>query len=93
MNFRDCRISARSDVLIREVGDESVLLNLTSESYFGLDPVGTRIWMELTTCPSIADAFDKLLLEFDVQPDSLRADILTFVSKLREAGLIDVVNI
>ncbi len=32
------------EVLQQEVGGEAVLLDLASESYFGLDPVGTRIW-------------------------------------------------
>ena len=43
------------DVLFQEVAGETVLLDLNSESYFGLDEVGTRIWTLLnegrTACP------------------------------------------
>ena len=32
------------DVVHRMVGDEAVLLQLDSGVYYGLDPVGSRIW-------------------------------------------------
>jgi len=35
------------DVLSQEVDGETVLLNLNSENYFGLDEIGTRIWQLL----------------------------------------------
>ena len=41
------RIEISEDVLFQEVGGETVLLDLASEQYFGLDAVGTRIWQLL----------------------------------------------
>jgi len=38
-------------VLIRHLDGESVLLNLESERYFGLDATGTRMWELATTQP------------------------------------------
>ena len=38
------RIAVAPDVMFRIVGDESVILHLKSETYLGLDPVGTRMW-------------------------------------------------
>ena len=38
------RATIGQDVLFRMVGEEAALLNLKSELYLGLDPVGTRIW-------------------------------------------------
>ena len=79
------------DVLFQEVGGEAVLLNLASESYFGLDPVGTRIWVLLTEDAALQRAFDILCDEYEVEPERLQADLLGLVDKLAEAGLVQVV--
>ena len=77
-------------VLVRELGGESVLLNLRSESYFGLDDVGTRMWAALTAASSIEGAYQMLADEYEVEPALLRADLSKFVEKLCAAGLIHV---
>src|SRR2546430_2126111 len=41
---RHAAIRIRKDVVFRELEGEMVLLNLATGVYFGLDPVGTRIW-------------------------------------------------
>jgi hypothetical protein len=79
-----------TEVLFQTVGDEAVLLDLSSENYFGLDPVGTRVWSLLSDDASLQRAFDRLLEEFEVEPDRLEADLLGLVAKLADAGLIVV---
>lgn len=78
------------DVLFQAVGDEAVLLNLASERYFGLDPVGTRIWTLLSRDPRLQQAFDTLCAEYDVEPARLEADLLDLVGRLAEAKLVQV---
>lgn len=82
------RVTAPDSVLVRELGGEAVLLNLDSETYFGLDDVGTRMWAVLTTSPSIAAAHAVLLKEYDVDPDRLASDLLTLVGELVDHGLL-----
>ena len=77
-------------VLVRDLAGESVLLNLNSESYFGLDEVGTRMWTVLTASPSVEAAFDTLLIEYEVDPVQLRNDLHNFIEKLVDLGLLDV---
>ena len=84
------RIAKPDAVMVREIGGESVLLNLGTESYFGLDEVGTRMWSALNESPSIEAAFERLLEEFDVAPEELREDLNAFVLALAEAKLIAV---
>ncbi len=55
-------------VLIRHLDGESVLLNLESERYFGLDGTGTRMLELLTTSSNVDAAYEKLLEEFEVEP-------------------------
>ena len=47
ISFSD-RVRVPDDVLISNLQEESVILNLDSERYFGLDDVGTRILSVLT---------------------------------------------
>ena len=84
------KVTVPDGVLVRDLAGESVLLNLNSESYFGLDEVGTHMWAVLTTSPSIEAAFDILLIKYEVEPVQLRNDLHSFVEKLVNLGLLDV---
>lgn len=75
-------------VLTRELDGESVLLNLENETYFGLDAVGTRMWTLLTASPSIQAAYEALLAEYDVAPETLRHDLQALVDQLLANGLL-----
>lgn len=85
----DMRVSVPSDVLVSALGDESVILNLKSECYFGLDPTGTRMWELLTTSESIQAAYESLLREYEVQGEQLRRDLDELVEKLVAQGLLE----
>ena len=78
------------DVLFQEVAGEAVLLNLASERYFGLDPVGTRIWSLLNRNPLLQQAHLELCETYDASPEQLQQDLLTLVAELAEAGLVTV---
>ena len=86
----DRPVYAPEHVLMRELDGESVLLNLDSETYFGLDQVGTRMWSLLTGAPSIQAAYDALLTEYDVTPDVLRQDMETLLGELLDHGLLEL---
>jgi hypothetical protein len=79
-----------SHVLIRHLDEESVLLNLESERYFGLDATGTRMWELATSEPSIALALKKLQEEYEVEPDILQNHLTQLLSGLVENGLLQV---
>ena len=87
---RTARVLAPAGVLVRELEGESVLLNLNSESYFGLDEIGTRMWTLLTTSESIQAAYDSLLAEYEVEPEKLYQDLENLIEKLVAHGLAEV---
>ena len=86
------RVSVPSDVLIREVSGESVILNLQRQRYLGLDQVGTRMWKAVTTLDSIQAAYEVLLAEYDVDAKRLRRDLEDLVEKLVQQGLLELVE-
>ena len=76
------------EVMARQVGDETVLLDLASGSYFGLDAVGTRIWELLIQGVPPAEACGTLLKEYDVDADRIAADVERLLGELAGHGLI-----
>jgi len=81
-------ISLSKDALFQEVNGELVILDLASEKYFGLNEVGTRIWLLLESGKSVAEAQEILLDEFDVDPRQLQSDVDDLLARLNDAGLI-----
>lgn len=86
----DRHIQVPGDVLFRELAGESVLLDLRSESYFGLDPVGTRMWRALRETGSLEAALASLDGVWEVEPARLREDLARLVDELAAQGLLDV---
>ena len=86
----DQRVILPADVLISNVSGESVLLNLKSERYFGLDEVGTRMLSVLTTSNSIQTAYEALLEEYDVENEALRRDLADLIDRLVDQGLLEI---
>ena len=89
ISFSD-RVRVPDDVLISNLQEESVILNLDSERYYGLDDVGTRFLSVLNTADSIEKAYEKLIQEYDVDEEVLRKDLLTLVENLMEQGLVEI---
>jgi len=84
------RVSMPTHVLMRDIGGESVILNLNSERYLGLDDVGTRMLAVLRTSESIQKAYEILLDEYDVDGELLRSDLHHLIEKLLEHGLVEL---
>ncbi len=84
------RATAPAHVLVRFLDRESVLLNLETEQYFGLDVTGTRMWQLVTVSPNIDAAYEELLAEFDVEPELLRSNLTELLGQLVESGLLQV---
>jgi hypothetical protein len=79
-------------VVFQKVGDETVLLNMESGVYYGLNSTGTRLWEVLRDKKNLRAALDELVTEYDVQPQDLQRDVLRLIRELEAKGLIEVVE-
>ncbi len=86
----DSSVVVPKDVVFREIAGESVLLDLRTGEYFGLNEVGTRIWSLLAETGSLGLAHERLLEEFEVDPSQLRRDLLSLVEELARRCLVDL---
>lgn len=89
ISFND-RVRIPEKVLISGLQGESVLLNLDSECYFGLDDVGTRMLTILNNSDSVQDAYESLLEEYEVDGEVLRHDLTAIIQQLAEKGLVEI---
>ncbi len=84
------RLTVPAHVLVRELDGESVILNLDSGNYFGLDAVGTRMIAVLSTSDRIQRAYDILAAEYNAEPGRLGSDLETFIDGLVARGLVEL---
>lgn len=84
----DTRFEVADDVLHQQVGEEIVLLDLKSESYFGLNPVGARVWQLLQEGAGQSALVETISGEFKAKPSQVERDVADLLERLVEAGLL-----
>ena len=80
------------DVAVRRLGSETILLNLMTGTYFGLNEVGSRFLELLEGNGQIRVAHGVMLREFDVSPETLEADLLRLCEDMCAVGLLQPSN-
>ncbi|HEU5373511.1 MAG TPA: PqqD family protein [Gaiellaceae bacterium] len=86
----DAGLRIPAHVLSRRAGDETVLLNLENEQYYGLDGVGTRLWELVEAGTTVAAAVANLGSEYSVERGVLEGDVKALIADLSQNGLIVV---
>jgi len=92
MNDLNKKINFLDTVFAQEVDGEMVLLDINTENYFGLDDVGTSIWQAMQESETLQEVLNVLLEQYDVDEAVLKKDLLAFVGKLEESGLVTILN-
>jgi len=76
-------------VFSQTIGEETVLLDMNGEEYFGLNEVGTIIWKLLQDQNSIREIHQQLIKQFNHDPEAIRNDIEKLLADLMDAGLVE----
>ena len=76
------------EVVIREVGAETMLLDLASGTYYGLDPVGAKFLSLVEQGNSPLSARDTMLEQYDVEPAVLDRDLEALLDSLSLNGIV-----
>jgi Coenzyme PQQ synthesis protein D (PqqD) len=74
------------------LGDESAILNMKNTVYYGLDPVGTRVWALLRQPRTIREMCDVIVDEYDVERPRCERDILELLEAMKAEGLVELSN-
>jgi len=89
MNLSD-KITIPAQVMARVVGDDTVILDLVSGTYYGLDAVGARIWELAAAGQTLAQVCEAMLAEYDVSRADIERDVLALTKTLVDKQLVSV---
>jgi hypothetical protein len=85
---RDVVLTPSPDVIVRELGRESVVLDLSSGRYFGLNAVGTRVWQLIQQGEAVDGLIRTLTDEYDAEAGDIERDVLALLEDLKTRGLV-----
>lgn len=75
-------------VLSQNIDGESILLDMKSESYFGLNDVGSDILHMLQENSNLMQIVNHLVTIYDVEEKQLESDVAELLQQLLDAQLI-----
>lgn len=85
----DTTVQRREDLLANDLSSsEIVMLDVAEGTYYGLKDVGKLIWSHLESPIKVDELCDRLMDEFDVDPDVCRRETVAFLESLDERGLV-----
>ena len=88
----DDRLAPSDQIVFRELAGESVILDLKSGSYYGLNQVGTRVWAVVADGGTLRDANDVIFSEFEAPAHVIETEVLRFAAELHDQGLCRLVE-
>ena len=89
-NLLDASARIPDDVVYRDFMHETVVLNLKTGKYHGLNPTGGRILRVLEQTPRLRDAARILASDYGQPVEQMEQDICEFCSELEARGLLAI---
>lgn len=83
-------VVAAKDQVSCDLEGETAILSLAKGTYYGLDSIGTQVWTLLQQPRCVAEIYDAILREYEVEPECCHDDLLALLERLRTEGLIEV---
>jgi hypothetical protein len=88
----DTRARLPQHVVHRSFVAETVVLNLRTGKYHGLNPTAGKMLEVLEASPTVGDAVPVLAGEYGLEQEQIQSDLLTLTRGLLERGLIETVD-
>ena len=68
--------------------DNLVMMHIEKGKYFGLNPVGKRIWEIIEQPSSFTEITEILRAEFEVTPEQCESEVREFLEKMEKLDLV-----
>src|SRR4051794_8285304 len=88
-SLKPCLFQPTDGQVYADLAGELAILNSTTGIYYGLDPVGARVWSLILEVKTVDEIQKTLLEEYEVDSKQLQSDLLTLLSDLKAKGLIE----
>jgi hypothetical protein len=84
------RVRVPEHVVHRDFSSETVVLNLHSGTYHGLNPTAAQMLHALEATDTVGAAVDRLAAEFDTPRAAIERDVISLCRGLADRGLIEI---
>jgi hypothetical protein len=81
-------VRKQGDWVAAKVGDALVMMSAAKGNYVGLSEIGARIWEIIETPQEVETLCAQLQDEYDVSPETCRADVDAFLNDLARQGAV-----
>ncbi|MBY0007032.1 lasso peptide biosynthesis PqqD family chaperone [Priestia aryabhattai] len=76
--------------IVSDMDGEKVMLSIHNGKYYNLGELGGEIWEKIKEPVSIQNLVDKLVAEYDVELDTCKEQVISFLALLLDEGLVKV---
>ncbi|MFJ8064747.1 lasso peptide biosynthesis PqqD family chaperone [Psychrobacillus sp. NPDC096426] len=76
--------------IISNMDGETVMLSIKNGKYYNLGVIGGYIWECVQEPVSLKNLIKSIQVEYDVTEEKCKTDLLPFIEKLRNEGLIKI---
>lgn len=83
-------ITARPDQISSTLDEETIVLQLKSGTYYGLNKIGTRIWNYIQSPKSVGEVRETLLSEYEIEIEKCDQELQNLLEQLYSEGLIQI---
>jgi hypothetical protein len=88
----NARVRLPQHVVHRSFVAETVVLNLNTGQYHGLNPTAGRMLEALETAPTAGAVVPQLAREYGIEEVKVESDLIALCQGLLERGLIEIVD-
>lgn len=82
VDILDQRFSANGDLAESRLGEETVMLHLSSGLYFGLDRISTEYWEQIKAGATVRAACAEIAAKYHTPIDQVEDDARRFLAEL-----------
>lgn len=90
--FMNHRFTAIKQHLYSDLKGEAVILSMKNGKYYGLNAVGISIWKAIESPATFQEIQSSVMLEYGVDEGTCRQEVLAFLQKMMNEGLIEVLD-
>jgi hypothetical protein len=78
------------ETISTEMDGETVMMSVENGYYYGLNSVGSRVWMLMVQRMTIAEICRVIEAEYDIDAVECERAIMSFISQLSQNGLVSI---
>jgi hypothetical protein len=88
--IQQARAVVPSHVVFRRLAQETVLLNVDTGRYHGIDPIGARFFEVMRERPTLSHAAELLAAEYRQPLEQIQNDLAAFCGQMEGYGLVEL---